>query len=64
MEPGRKSREDLMEVWVNKSGFKGAVFAKCIECIYDERSPGTWRQQVEECTGRECPLFNRRPKTV
>jgi len=34
---------------------------KCKECIYDSYSPGTWRQQVAECTSPECPLYGVRP---
>jgi hypothetical protein len=31
-----------------------AINAKCKDCIYDRRAPGTWRQQVEACTVRSC----------
>ena len=45
-----------------KSGFRGKVNAKCIECIYDQHSgTGTWRQQVEACTAVKCPLYDVRP---
>jgi hypothetical protein len=42
---------------------------KCIEeycksCIYDETQPGSWRQQVEECTIKSCPLWVVRPMTL
>jgi hypothetical protein len=42
---------------------KKAVEAMCKMCIYDPREPGTWLQQVTECTAGEdgCPLFVVRP---
>lgn len=41
---------------------RAAVNAKCKECIYDPiAGRGTWRQQVEACTSRSCPLFAVRP---
>lgn len=41
-----------------------AVNDKCKECIYDPRSPGTWRKQVEDCTSRLCPLYQERPVQI
>ena len=42
--------------------FRKAINAKCTECIYDPRSGlGNWRQQVEACTVRTCPLWPVRP---
>ena len=41
-----------------------AVNEKCKECIYDLKSQGTLRQQVENCTSMLCPLFNCRPLQV
>jgi hypothetical protein len=42
-----------------------AINDKCIECIYDPiGGPGTWRQQVEECTSKSCPLFPVRPLSI
>lgn len=39
-----------------------AINAKCRECIYDPASGiGTWRQQVEACTCKSCPLYPVRP---
>lgn len=41
---------------------RGAINAKCRECIYDpEAGRGTWRQQVAACTSTRCPLFPVRP---
>ena len=41
-----------------------AVNDKCKECIYDPRSLGTWRKQVEDCTSRLCPLYHERPVQI
>lgn len=42
-----------------------AVNNKCRECIYDSiGGRGTWRQQVEACTCRTCPLWPVRPLSV
>ncbi len=39
-----------------------AINQKCTECIYDSRSGlGNWRQQVEACTVKTCPLWPVRP---
>ena len=43
---------------------RAAVNAKCKECIYDSKSEGTWRKQVEECTSRLCPLYKERPRQI
>lgn len=41
---------------------RALINAKCKECIYDPLSGcGTWRQQVEACTSRKCPLYPVRP---
>ncbi len=42
-----------------------AINNKCIECIYDPiGGPGSWRQQVEACTSKNCPLFPVRPLSI
>jgi len=35
----------------------------CKECTYDDKAPGTWRQQVTLCGAKTCPLYAVRPKT-
>ncbi len=43
---------------------KQAIEHKCKECIYDPfPGNGTWREQVEACTSRNCPLYQFRPLT-
>ena len=38
-----------------------AINEKCKECIYDNYQPGSWREQVYQCTSGNCPLFPLRP---
>jgi hypothetical protein len=38
-----------------------AINAFCKGCIYDKYQPGNWRQQVEACTSKACPLYEFRP---
>ena len=42
---------------------KTAIAEKCKQCTYDATQPGSWRQQVEDCTVRTCPLWEVRPLT-
>jgi hypothetical protein len=45
-----------------RPSMRGAINAKCKDCIYDPLSGlGTWRQQVGGCTSHECPLWALRP---
>jgi hypothetical protein len=42
-----------------------AINDMCKMCIYDPKTPGTWREQVEACTSvKSCPLWAYRPITV
>lgn len=44
------------------ASLRGAINAKCRECIYDPvGGTGTWRQQVEACTATRCGLWAVRP---
>lgn len=36
----------------------------CKSCIYDKAAPGTWREQVENCSSSHCPLWQHRPMTT
>lgn len=38
-----------------------AIAAKCRECLYDDQSVGTWRQQVSACPATDCALWPLRP---
>ena len=43
---------------------RAPINAFCRHCIYDAvGGRGTWRQQVEACTAKHCPLFPVRPKS-
>lgn len=61
MENGRRSRETLIQKFSKQKGYKGKVWAKCVECIYDPMSTGSWVAQVTECTDTGCPLYSVRP---
>lgn len=41
-----------------------AINEMCRTCIYDPIQKGAWRQQVEDCTSVECPLFEFRPRSA
>lgn len=41
-----------------------AIDAKCRDCIHDPKSPGTWRQQVWNCTISTCSLWEHRARPV
>jgi hypothetical protein len=42
-----------------------AINEKCKDCIYDKLAPGTWREQVENCTSeKSCALWPYRPITM
>ncbi len=38
-----------------------AINAKCRECIHDDAAPGTWREQVAQCSMPRCGLWPMRP---
>lgn len=44
--------------------YKAAIESMCRACIYDDASPGTWREQVRDCTCTGCPLFELRPQPI
>jgi len=42
-----------------------AINDYCKGCIYDQKAPGTWREQVEACTSEgRCALWPYRPVSV
>jgi hypothetical protein len=46
-----------------KPSLRSAINAMCRYCLYDRISgPGSWRQQIEACTAKTCPLYNVRPR--
>ena len=40
---------------------RAAINAKCRECVYDPAAPGTWREQVAQCSVSRCPPWAIRP---
>ena len=46
------------------ASLKKCIEAKCKDCTYDEKAPGTWREQVELCRVTKCALWPVRPVTV
>lgn len=46
------------------ASLKKCIAEKCKDCTYDAHAPGTWREQVEACTVRACPLWEVRPMSV
>lgn len=43
-------------------GAKGAVRAKCIDCVYDPAAPGTMAEQIHNCGVTTCSLYPYRMK--
>lgn len=41
-----------------------AINEKCKQCIYDSCGVGKWREQVESCTVKLCPLWEVRPTSL
>lgn len=42
-----------------------AINEKCKDCIYDQKAPGTWREQVEDCKSEHtCALWPYRPISI
>ena len=46
------------------ASLKAAIRAKCKDCTYDDTQPGTYLQQIENCTVKSCALWPVRPMTV
>ena len=59
----KKSKTKLIETVLQKSGLRARIDANCIACIYDDLSPGTWRQQVENCSVSDCAIWAVRAKS-
>jgi len=46
------------------ASLKKAIEEKCKDCTYDRMSPGTWREQVEQCNIQKCALWPVRPMSI
>jgi len=49
---------------ISKSGLRGKINANCIDCTYDPNEIGSWRKQVENCSGHSCSLYTVHPTTI
>lgn len=45
------------------ASMRQAINEKCKDCTYDSAEPGTWREQVGNCTIRSCSLWPLRPRS-
>ena len=46
------------------ASLKKCIQEHCKNCTYDPSAPGTWREQVENCTVKSCSLWTVRPMTM
>lgn len=46
------------------ASLKKCIAEHCKNCTYDKESPGTWREQVENCSVISCALYAVRPLTM
>ena len=46
-----------------RPSLRKCIDRNCKSCIYDQKQPGTWRQQVACCSVRNCELYPVRPVT-
>lgn len=57
-------KEQLVDKYTSKPGFKSKIIAMCIQCIYDQGcGGGNYLQQIEACTVKNCALYSVRPKS-
>jgi hypothetical protein len=54
-------RRKVVEDQGDRAGLRGKINAMCADCIFDPGAKGTWREQVEACTTKTCPLYSVRP---
>lgn len=59
-----QQKDRMIQDKASKPGKRSKIDAKCIECVYDPREPGTWRKQVENCTCSSCPLYEIRARPL
>jgi len=57
-------KDRYIKIHSERGGFRGRINAMCIECLYCPGEGGSWRQQVEACTVKTCPLYPVRPKKL
>jgi hypothetical protein len=47
---------------ITRPTLRAAIDRKCRDCTYDPACPGTWREQVAQCSSPSCPLWSVRPE--
>ena len=57
----RRNSTSIVKKQLSTSGLRGRVNAFCVTCTFDDLQPGTWKQQIEACTVKSCPLWDVRP---
>ncbi len=58
------NEKDLIAREAGKTGMRGKINAKCIDCIYDPLLLGSWRKQTDQCQDTTCPLWAIRPRSM
>lgn len=53
--------ESIRDLTVRKRCLRAAIDSHCRGCSYDSYSPGTWREQVAQCSALDCALWPVRP---
>jgi|APSaa5957512535_1039671.scaffolds.fasta_scaffold92061_2 hypothetical protein len=59
----RASTDITTEILARSGGLRARINCHCIQCIYDDQVPGTWRQQVGECQVKLCALWEVRARS-
>jgi len=44
-----------------RQSLRKSINEMCRSCLYDQYAEGAWRQQIERCTSKTCPLYPVRP---
>jgi hypothetical protein len=57
----RQPQAEALPTKAHRMSLRSAIDAKCRDCIHDEAAPGTWREQVAQCSCPGCPLWALRP---
>ena len=59
------TRQRTIDKCMARGGMRGRIDAMCASCIYDPAyGSGTWRNQVKDCTSKDCPLYDIRPLPI
>ena len=62
---GKMYNKQHNQLYATKEQLYKKIQQFCKWCIYDDKSGlGTWREQVEGCTSKQCPLYSVRPMST